>query len=317
MKLDCLSAGLLVADHLCAPIRHLPRAGELVLTRELSLAIGGCAANAAVDLARLGIRTAVAGCVGNDLFGRFVTETLQRHGVEMGLVRRLEGVGTSATMIVNVAGEDRRYIHMTGANAALSVDDIPIEAATSTRVLYVGGYLLLSSIDPAALRELFAKARKSGVRTVLDVVFPGPGDHWPAVEAVLPETDVFLPNEDEGRAITGLEDPVRQAERFHAAGAGIAVVTCGERGTVLVSEDVRVRAGVYPMEFVGGTGAGDAFDAGFIAGLVQGADPIGCLKWGSALGASCVRDVSATESVFRRDEALAFMAENRLELQPV
>ena len=66
---------------------------------------------------------------------------------------------------------------------------------------------------------------------------------------------------------------------------------------------------------MGGTGAGDAFDAGYIAGLLNGDDPSRCLEWGSALGASCVRSIGATESVFTRDEALEFMREHPLEME--
>ena len=65
-------AGLLVADHLCAPISHLPAAGELVPTDKMVLNIGGCASNAAVVLAKLGITATVCGKVGNDFFGKFV-----------------------------------------------------------------------------------------------------------------------------------------------------------------------------------------------------------------------------------------------------
>jgi sugar/nucleoside kinase (ribokinase family) len=67
---------------------------------------------------------------------------------------------------------------------------------------------------------------------------------------------------------------------------------------------------------VGGTGAGDAFDAGYIAGLLAGEDPYGCLRWGSALGASCVRAIGATESVFTRTEAETFMRKQHLEITP-
>jgi hypothetical protein len=67
--IDCFSAGILVADHLCAPIDHLPAAGELVLTDDLPLQIGGCAANTAIDLARLGVRVGILGCVGQDPSG--------------------------------------------------------------------------------------------------------------------------------------------------------------------------------------------------------------------------------------------------------
>ena len=73
----------------------------------------------------------------------------------------------------------------------------------------------------------------------------------------------------------------------------------------------------YPAEFVGGTGAGDAFSAGYIAGLLEGGDPLDCLRLGSALGASCVQSVSATDSVFNRQQARDFMAAHELPIEPL
>ena len=119
----------------------------------------------------------------------------------------------------------------------------------------------------------------------------------------------------EAAALTGLSDPVEQAERFRHAGAATVVITQGDRGSLLVGDGLRLRAGVYPTQFVGGTGSGDAFDAGYIAGLLAGEDPAGCLRWGSALGASCVRSINATDGVFDRKEAEAFMREHPLEME--
>jgi sugar/nucleoside kinase (ribokinase family) len=76
-----------------------------------------------------------------------------------------------------------------------------------------------------------------------------------------------------------------------------------------------IHAGVYPTQYVGGTGAGDAFDAGYITGILAGEDAVGCLKWGSALGASCVRGIGATESVFNRQEAIDFMKRHQLQIE--
>jgi len=312
MNIDCLSVGILVADHGCAPIGHVPAAGELVLADHLSLSIGGCASNTAVDLARVGVDVAVVGCVGRDVFGRFVIETLSQAGVDTDSVRELDGIGTSGTLIVNVEGQDRRFIHTIGANARFTAADIPLDRVRAAKILYVGGYLLMPSLGPAELAGVFRQARTWGVTTILDLVLPGPGDHWSRLAPVLRETDVFLPNTDEAAAITGLSDPRAQAEHFRAAGVRTAVITCGGQGTVLVADKLRLRAGAFPVKYVGGTGAGDAFDAGYIAGLLTGCDPRGCLAWASALGASCVRSISATESVFTRAEAETFLAEHEL-----
>jgi sugar/nucleoside kinase (ribokinase family) len=314
--LDCLSAGILVVDHLTAPISHLPGAGQLVMADELPLSIGGNAANVSMDLARLGVKVGVAGVVGRDPFGQFAIDTLRSGGVDTTSVRILDGVSTSATLILNVKGEDRRFIHCAGANTVMKAEDIPLQRVQQCKVFYVGGYLLMPELEkPGTLVKLFREARKAGAKTMLDVVVPGPGDHWHKFVEVLAETDVFLPNNDEAALITGLTDPIEQAERFRDAGVGTVVITQGDRGTLLVEDGRRLRCGIYPTKFVGGTGAGDAFDAGFIAGVLAGEDNVGCLKWGSALGASCVRSVSATESVFNRAEAIEFMRSHELRVE--
>jgi len=257
----------------------------------------------------------VVGCVGRDAFGRFVLDTLEAAGVDVRDVRQLEGVETSGTLIINVKNEDRRFIHAFGANAKLRAEHIPIDRVRASKVFYVGGYLLMPNLEPEGLAELFREARRAGVKTVLDVVLPGPGDHWSKLVPVLAETDVFLPNEDEAASLTGCHDPVAQAEKFLAAGARMAVITCGAKGSVLLSDSERLRAGTHQVEYRGGTGSGDAFDAGFITGLIAGEDAAGCLRWGSAVGASCVRSVSATDSVFTRPEAEAFLRENPLTVE--
>jgi sugar/nucleoside kinase (ribokinase family) len=310
---DVLCAGILVADHVCTPIDHLPVAGELVLADRLMLTLGGCAANVAVGLAKMGVSAAVAGRVGNDVFGRVVTDLLRETGVDVSAVTVTPGVDTSQTLIVNVKGQDRRFIHTFGANAAFRAFDVPTSARC--KVFYLGGYFILDGVTQDELGAVFFAARKSGVQTVLDVVTPGPGDYLPRLEKLLPLVDVFLPNDHEAALITGVADPVRQAECFRALGAKTAVITQGDRGAVLVSERARLRSGTFPIEFVDGSGGGDAFAAGYIAGLLRGLDEAGCLRLASAMGASCVRAIGTTTGVFTRAECDAFLAKNELKIE--
>ena len=282
---DVLCAGIIVADHVSSPIAHLPKAGELVLADQLLLTIGGCAANVAVDLARLGIRTAVAGRVGGDVFGRVVADLLREQNVDVSLVQVTPGVDTSQTLIVNVAGEDRRFIHTFGANARFRAADIPLDRATSCRILYLGGYLLMDDMKGAELAALFAAARQAGAKTVLDVVTPGPaGDYLGRLEPLLPHVDVFLPNNHEAELITGEYDMVAQAECFHRMSAGTAIITLGDRGAVLVSDGLRLRAPeTFRVPFVDGSGGGDAFAAGYMkAAASKGWTPKVVLRLGKA-----------------------------------
>jgi sugar/nucleoside kinase (ribokinase family) len=299
---EVLSAGIIVADHVCTPVDHLPRAGELVMADGMLLTIGGCAANAAVDLVKMGVRAAVVGRVGSDVFGKVVGDMLRESGVDVSSLQVSAGTDTSQTLIVNVRGEDRRFVHTFGANATLRAADIPLERVRRCRVLYLGGYLLMENVKPDELAQVFQAARSAGARTVLDVVTPGPGDYLPRLKTLLPHVDAFLPNNHEAELITGESDPVRQAEMFHRLGAATAVITMGGDGSVLVSDKLRLRSGVYPIHFVDGSGGGDAFDED-------------CLRYGSALGASCVRAVGTTPGVFTRAECEAFVRQHTLKIE--
>jgi sugar/nucleoside kinase (ribokinase family) len=308
-------AGLVVSDHVCPPLDHLPRAGELVTVDELVLNIGGGAANTAVGLARLGVTAAVRARVGNDIFGRFATETLRAHKVDIGALMVDPTLATSQTLIVNVRGEDRRFIHSVGANAGFVAADLDAVLEQSPRVLHIGYFLILPNLNAAELAVRFDRARRAGTFTILDVATPGPGNYLEPLKVVLPHTDLFVPNSDEAELILGENDPVRQARAFHDLGAKRVVITRGERGVVSVSDALEVRLGTYPVAFVDGSGGGDAFNAGYIVGVLEGQSELDCLKLASAVGASCVRAVGTTAGIFTRPQAEEFLG--RHELAPV
>lgn len=315
VEVSVVCAGVVVADHLCTPIDHVPSAGELVMADELPVNIGGCAANAGMVLAKLGVRAAVCGKVGNDIFGRFVRETLEQAGVESSYVAVDFQHATSQSLIINVQGQDRRFIHSFGANRSLTVADIDNALLANPRILYVGGFLILPSLDATALAERFALARKRGIITMLDVATPGPADYLRHLKPILPETDIFLPNTDEASLILGLSDAVDQALAFRDFGAKHVVITRGEHGAVVLSDDLRVKLGTYPVHYVDGTGGGDSFDAGYIAGLLDGKSELDCLRFASAIGASCVRKVGTTAGIFTREEASEFMDKHELPIE--
>ncbi len=309
---EVLCGGIIVADHVCTPISHVPAAGELVMAEQMLLTIGGCAANAAVDLCKMGIRAAVVGRVGGDVFGGVVREMLRGHGVDVSAIKVSPGKDTSQTLIVNVRDQDRRFIHTFGANADFTAADLPLNLLPRAKVLYLGGYLLMPNMRQDDLVPVFEAAQQAGVKTVLDVALPGPGDYLPQLEKLLPHLDVFLPNHDEAKVITGISDPFEQAEFFAQRGVKTAVVTMGADGAVLVKDGMRLKAGVFSMPYVDPSGGGDAFDAGYIYGLLRGLDAEGCLQVASALGASCVRAIGTTPGVFTKEECEQFLGEHSL-----
>ncbi|HZT32295.1 MAG TPA: sugar kinase [Bryobacteraceae bacterium] len=307
--MDAVCLGILVADLFASPIDALPQPGELKTTSGFLMGAGGCASNTAACLRRLGRTVRVVGKVGEDLFGDFVVRELGGRGIDTSGVTRSRTHQTSSTVILNVLGQDRRYLHVIGANSDFTAEDVDPAALDDARVMYVGGYPAMPGFRPADLAALFEQARRKRLVTVLDVVipagFPTPMD-WLA--PVLPFTDYFLPNEDEARALTGLEDPHEQAKslwRYNPGGT--VVITRGERGSLTKCGTVVVDTPAFPVEAVDESGAGDAFSAGLITGVLEQWPLQEVLLFASAAGASCTRALGCIDGVFTFEQTVAFL----------
>jgi sugar/nucleoside kinase (ribokinase family) len=309
-----LCVGILVADFFVPPLEHLPEAGELVATEDFLIAPGGCAANTAIGLATLGVPATLCGRVGDDMFGERVLLDLRGRGIDVSAVTVTKGSGTSKTVIVPVRGEDRRLIHTFGANAALTAADIPQAALESSTVVYVGGYLVLPGLIEADLAVRLREARAHGARIVLDVAVPSdyPGLSLDSIRELLPLADYFLPNEDEGLALTGEREPRDQAQAFLNCGAQTVVIKRGERGVHVLSGETSFDMPAPPVEVVEPSGAGDAFAAGLIVGILEGWDLEPSIAFASVVGGSACTALGCWAGVFSRSQADEFAASHAL-----
>ncbi len=307
-----LCAGIIVLDYGCSPIQHFPIEGELIATEGMALTIGGCASNVGVDLAKMGVSSQILGKVGEDDFGNLIAHKLKQTGADCSKIIKTKHLPTSQSLVINVQGQDRRFIHMIGANADFSDDDFQIKDTQGCKVVYLGGFLLMDKLTPHHIAGIFRNAQENGAKTVLDVVTPGLGHHLEKLKPILPFVDVFLPNDAEGKIISGIEDPIDQAKFFHKLGAKTSIITMGHLGTILINDLGYFKSDVFKIDYLDGSGSGDAFTAGYITGMLDNKNELECLTLGSALGASCVRFQGTTEGVFNRKECEEFLAKNKL-----
>lgn len=193
---------------------------------------GGCAANVAIDLVKQGVSVDVAGCVGHDPSANIVTAEMRENRVGCDHVVQAPNHPTSKTVILLVQGQDRRYIHTFGANAAFTVDHLQRDWVAGLKVFYLGGLFLMPSFRTAEFLVLLKFCREQGVVTVVDVVIPQHVKGMADLAPLLPYIDYFLPNDDEAHVLTGCERPADQLRVFLAGGAGTVIVTCGREGAL-------------------------------------------------------------------------------------
>jgi len=261
-KIFCF--GAVVVDLIAQDVAVIPGPGDSARSGSIHLAIGGCAANTATGLARLGHPVRLCGAVGDDHLGDFLRGGLEREGVDLRHFSVHPGVRTGATFVINVEGEDRRFISATGANDEPWPEKFDTADLEDAAVVSFHAYGLARRPDVEDASRILKAARSAGAVTLLDVIVIPGEDLLPDLTVLLPLVDGFFPNEDEARRLTGRADPAQAAACLRDLGASTVVVTCGERGLVWNSPEGCGSLAALTVETVDATGCGDAFGAGFI-----------------------------------------------------
>ncbi len=265
-----------------------------------SLALGGSGALMAHAAARLGLRTAFVGLVGADRAGDLVLDTLAGAGVDVSRATRDPDLATAMTVIFVRPDGDRAMLTFPGALSAFGREHVDEGVLARTRHVHVASVFLQPRLT-AALPALLAVARDGGATTSLDTN-DDPAGRWELErESILPVVDYLLPNEREAVALAfgaSSRDPVIAAARSLAAFGPVVAVKCGAAGAFAV-RDVGHRHELLraappapldgPAEVVDTVGAGDAFDAGLVAGLSQGLRLRDALRLAVATGSLSVR----------------------------
>ena len=305
--------GLLVADVVGKPIDSLPEKGKLQRVERMELHTGGCAANTGISLAKLGVQTAVIGKVGVDGFGDFIVQRLEGHRIECDGVARDAEAATAATMVLVHADGERSFLHYYGANATLRQSDVDMLLVKHSKVVHIAGAFLMPSLDGEPSARILKEAQEAGVITAFDTAWDVTGSWIDKIGCCLPYVDYLLPNFEEARLLAaGRDDPAEIARFLIDKGVRVVALKMGERGAYVRSADGQeVWVTALRVDAVDALGAGDAFVAGFLTGVVRGWDLERCAGFANAVGACCVTALGATTGIRGFEETLSFLEELR------
>jgi len=255
---------------------------------------GGNATNFALAFAALGGRTALAACIGRDWAGSVLRGAFRRGGVDAHL-RLSPTKPTGMTFALTFSDGTRRLVTSLGANADLRPSDVPTSWIGRTRHVHRAGYWWATRLIGPPTKRLLQRARAAGATTSLDVSTDPLG--WPqhrrdAVLSVLPHVDIFFGNEEEVRALAGVEEPTQAAKELCRRGVGAVVVHRGARGARYIAGSAMHEARAYRVPADNPTGCGDVFNAGFVRSRLLGRDIPEALRFANASAALHLRDRS-------------------------
>lgn len=297
--IDCVLCGSCVVDILVKPVPlDVPIGqGRLLHADPIEITTGGIVSNAGIALARLGAKTAAFSFVGRDEWAEVIRENLAREGVDVTHLMEHPTRATSTTAVLVDAGGERSFAHCVGAPKEMTKSTFleHLDLFARSRSALIGYYSLMPGLDPD-LPEVFAAIRETGCLTALDTA--GDGGGMEPLDQILPHLDLYVPSLAEAKHQTGKTDPRDIIEVYRRGGApGLLGVKLGGDGALLSEADgvfTRIPAVHPPGPVVDTTGAGDAFYAGLLAGLLRGWAPERAARLAAAAGACCVTGLGAS-----------------------
>jgi len=295
---DIVGIGLNATDTLLMVPQYPPYAGK-VRYQEEHVSTGGEAATAMVACARLGLRAAYVGSVGDDWRGEVQLESLRSTGVNIDHVQHKKDCpNQSAHIVIDQTTGERtvfaRWLDCLAIDPAL----IPAELIRGARMLHMDGHNVAAALYAAGI------ARETGVPVSVDVdtVYPG-------FEKVLPLVDYLVASSDFPCAWTGLKDPLEALKAIQQEyGMRVAVMTQGAEGSLALEGGRFMQSPGFSVNCVDTTGAGDVFHGAFCYGVLQGLSTLETLEFANAMAALNCTKLGARGGIVGLDAVKALVS---------
>ncbi|GIH76925.1 carbohydrate kinase family protein [Planobispora longispora] len=279
-----VTLGVHIVDVLARPVESIPAGQDTHLLEQIRITAAGAAAGTAVALAKLGVEVASAGAAGDDELGDFLLMVMARHGVDVSGIVRKPGEQTAASILPIRPDGGRPSFHVPGANLVLSPADLDPARIKAAEVLHLGGMDVTWGLHDPGFFALLDEARAGGTVVTMDLLSNMP-DLMQGARVFLPHVDYLLPNEEQALMMSGAATAEEAAAELLAEGPRGVLVTLGGEGSLVATAAGIARVPALDVPVIDTTGCGDAYCAGFIAGLAGGRDVLAAAGLGTAVAA--------------------------------
>jgi ribokinase len=288
-RFDAVGFGALNVDKLFR-VNKIAAAEEEGFIKDCEETCGGSAANTIVGLARLGCKTGFIGKVANDREGKMLIEDFCREGVDVsGIIHVQYGRSGTVMGFVDEKGERALYVDP-GVNDTIDFDEINKEYVSNAHYIHLTSFVGEKSFQT---QKRLIETLPENVKVSLD-----PGELYArkglaALEPIIKRTCVLMPNQKELELMTKVKDYKKGAEILLENGAKIVAVKLGSKGCYVTDGKENHQINRFNVKVVDTTGAGDAFCAGFLYGLIEGKSLYECGKLGNFVASRCIMKIGA------------------------
>ena len=283
--------GELNVDLIASGLTSAPILGGEILAEDFQTVLGSASAIFACGIARLGHPVSFFSKIGDDDYGRFCLDALQKVGISTGNVAKLATSKTGVTISLSTRS-DRALVTMLGAISELCYKDLDLQSLQGHSHLHMTSFFLQTALR-SSFPRILRQARRLGLTTSFDPNSDPMSSWGPDVWNVVDETTILFINQEEALHLTRKKN-VRQALQQLAERAPCVVVKLGPRGAIAAADGQVVAAPPFKVAPVDTTGAGDSFASGFVHAFLSGRDLHGCLIEGNACGALSTQQVGGT-----------------------
>jgi sugar/nucleoside kinase (ribokinase family) len=303
-KYDIVTFGDLCVDFLMTGADVVPQFGQVEkIVDDYFLEMGGSCSIFACQAAKLGMNVAILGKVGKDQFGELIVNRMQESGVDTQYVEIDPKLKTGCGIALCKPDGDRAILTYLGTINVLKEDDVRDDWLQMSRHLHHGSYYLHTGLRPG-IPNIFRRAKALGLTISLDTNWD-PGEKWgDGLAEVIQMVDVFLPNEQEVLRIANKASLVEAVDHLHKLGTNVIAVKQGSKGALVSEDQLTYPCTVEPVSGGDSVGAGDSFDAGFLAGWLRGMPLDKALKLGCACGRSVASQVGGVKGQLTWEEAI-------------
>lgn len=307
-RYDVLCVGQLGADILVRPVNENIFTVDSTPVESMLLWPGGDAQNESCVLAKLGMKTALIGKIGRDIWGDAIVDIVSQSGVDLSHLVRDEKIQTCTSIALIFEDGRRNFLYQGGGNDAFTTADIDFSLFSQTRLVTLGSLFALPGLLESGFAEIVQKAHEAGALVSADTAQVPEGYTVERIRPIIQDLDYFMPSYEEASKLVDSDDPETIVHRLKQVCRGVVILKHGGDGCYVSDGDETFHMPPFKVKAIDTTGAGDNFTGGFMTAVLKGWDLKACARFANATGAISVQNVGTTTAIQDFQQVMDFLA---------